>query len=128
MRISDWSSDVCSSDLTAAPEGISGSDQQEGEKQGYAHGSRLPCRSLPVNRSGGGCQRNAVALGDLWTFVEIIARGLAPDRDEFAVDAHDGAADIDQGQLRLHEAADRGMAFGRRHAYGVAARRDDARH
>src|SRR3546814_10495520 len=39
MRISDWSSDVCSSDLQPAPPGVDGIDEHEGDEALHVAGA-----------------------------------------------------------------------------------------
>src|SRR3546814_7008616 len=49
MRISDWSSDVCSSDLPEAPYGnTDGNQDQKGDGETLSHASPCPARASAI--------------------------------------------------------------------------------
>src|SRR3546814_18657620 len=73
------------------------------------------------SESGGRRKMLGNRTGDRRAFMEVIARRLASDLHEIAMDAKNVAAHIDQRHLRLSEPPDRRMAAGGRHADDIAA-------
>src|SRR3546814_4427518 len=61
MRISDWSSDVCSSDLRAADPGglLAGPAPQHGRGVSHANEASLGRRRAPLSRAGAGLPLSA---------------------------------------------------------------------
>src|SRR3546814_18229001 len=79
MRISDWSSDVCSSDLTAQPR------QEAGEQEGRDRGDDAHAKLSDKRRGGGGGH-----VGKLLGLAQHAMR-LFDDRIAEPGDAHDAA-------------------------------------
>src|SRR3546814_5537391 len=84
MRISDWSSDVCSSDLTAQPR------QEAGEQEGRDRGDDAHAKLSDKRRGGGGGH-----VGKLLGLAQHAMR-LFDDRIAEPGEAHDAAGAFDE--------------------------------
>src|SRR3546814_3130856 len=99
MRISDWSSDVCSSDLCCAQNAQKEAGTGGPGLQWFAGGTPVGCRRLSKEeRAGGGYPVSSIIIGALAMLAEVEAFALdlcrdAPAGDRLGDREGDGRAD-----------------------------------
>src|SRR3546814_12786840 len=103
MRISDWSSDVCSSDLCCAQNAQKEAGTGGPGLQWFAGGTPVGCRRLSkAERAGGGYPVSSIIIGALAMLAEVEAFALdlcrdAPAGDRLGDREGDGRADPPPG-------------------------------